>query len=227
MANAESKLWHLQHINIFRDLTEEEILEIDERSKMKSFDKKVHIYFPNDPASVIYLLKSGRVKIVSFGTDDKEIIKTIVYPGEIFGELAITNEGQKRQDYAIAMDKEVKLCTMNREEMLEVLEGNARLRGSLTKVIGDRMMQLERRFESMIFFSAEERITLFLKNLAKKIGTPIGDEILLKHGLTHEEIGQLTGTSRQFVTTILNKMKSEDKIYMERNKILIRDIDGL
>lgn len=227
MAISESKLWYLENINIFKDLSDDEIKEIDERSKMRSFEKKVNIYFPEDPAKVVYLLKAGRVKIVSYGAGNKEMIKIIIYPGEIFGELAITDAQETRRDYAVALDKEVKLCTISKEEMLSILEKNPRLRGKVTKMMGDRITQLERRFESMIFHSAEERIALLLKDLAKKIGKPVGTEVMIKHGLTHEEIGQLTGTSRQLVTTILNDLKKQDKIYMERNKILIRNIDRL
>ena len=164
MAQAESKLWYLENINIFKDLSPEEIEEIDKKSSMKSYSKKVHIYFPEDPAKVVYLLKKGRVKIVSFGEGEQEMINRIIYPGEIFGELAITNENETRKDYAVALDKDVKLCTIAREEMIETLERNPRLRGTVTQLLGDRMMEMQRRFERMVFFSAEERLKLFLKD---------------------------------------------------------------
>ncbi len=227
MAQTESKLWYLENINIFRDLTQDEIEDIDRKSTMKSFSRKVHIYFPDDPAQVVYLLKKGRVKIVSYGQNEQEMINRIIYPGEIFGELAITSPQDTRKDYAIALDKDVKLCTISRDEMIETLEKNPRLRGTVTQLLGNRMQEMQRRFERMVFYSAEERLVLFLKDLAAKVGQPVGDEILIKHGLTHEEIGQLTGISRQLVTTMLNDLKREDKIYMERNKILIRDINSL
>lgn len=227
MALAESKLWYLENINIFKDLSAEEIEEIDRKSIMKSYAKRVHIYFPEDPAKVVYLLKRGRVKIVSFGQNEQEMINRIIYPGEIFGELAITNDNETRKDYAVALDKDVKLCTISREEMIETLEKNPRLRGTITQMLGDRMMEMQRRFEQMVFYGADERLILFLKDLAQKVGTPVGEEILIKHGLTHEEMGQLTGISRQLVTTILNDLKRDNKIYMERNKILIRNINSL
>jgi len=226
MAAIESKIWHLENINILNDFTSEEIAEIDRRSVMRSFDKKVHIYFPNDPANIVFLLKSGRVKIGSYGANGKELIKTIIYPGEIFGELSITGK-EVRNDFAIAMDKDVKLCTIPKSEMLEILSKIPRLQFRITQTIGNRVKDIERRFESMVFQSSEGRIINFLKEMAEKIGQKIGDEILVKHHLTHEEIGQMTCTSRQSVTTTLNELKNKNLIHLDRNKILIRDINNL
>ena len=226
MAAIESKIWHLESINILHDFTESEIAEIDKHSVMRSFDKKVHIYFPNDPANVVYLLKSGRVKIGSYGENGKELLKTIIYPGEIFGELSITGK-DKRNDFAIAMDKDVKLCTIPKPEMLEILNKIPRLQFRITETIGNRIKEIERRFESLVFESSEGRILNFLNEMASKIGQNIGEEILIKHHLTHEEIGQMTCTSRQSVTTTLNELKNKNLIHLERNKILIRDIKKL
>ena len=63
--------------------------------------------------------------------------------------------------------------------------------------------------------------------MAEKYGTNIGDEILLKHDLTHQDFANLTATSRQTVTVTLNELRDKNLIYMERRKILIRDIEKL
>ena len=62
---------------------------------------------------------------------------------------------------------------------------------------------------------------------AEEEGVKVGDEILLKHDLTHQDFANLTATSRQTVTVTLNELRDKDLIYMERKKILIRDIDKL
>ena len=53
------------------------------------------------------------------------------------------------------------------------------------------------------------------------------DVILVKHNLTHLDMANLTATSRQTVTTVLNELKEQNLIHLERNKFLIRDIDNL
>ncbi|MBL4652062.1 MAG: Crp/Fnr family transcriptional regulator [Flavobacteriales bacterium] len=226
MANTESKLWCLEQINILNNFTTAELAEVEKKSVLRAFDKKVNIYFPGDPANVVYLLKSGRVKIVTMGGNGKEIIKNILYPGEIFRELSIATGGE-REDYAIALDKDVKLCTISYKEILEIMDKIPRLQYRITKTIGEKVVNMERKFNSLLFQSSEQRVVLFLIEMAAKIGTPVGTEISIKHNLSHEEIGNLTCTSRQTVTTVLNELKRKDEIYMERKKILIRNIQNL
>lgn len=226
MSEAGTKLWHLENINILHDFSAKELEEIDNKSRLKAFKKKVNIYFPDDPANVVYLLKSGRVKIGTYGDNGKEIIKNIIYPGEIFGELSIVGK-KNRTDFAIALDKDVKLCTIPRDEMIDILEKIPRLQLRITKVIGDRVIEMDRKFNSLIFSSSEDRVIDFLKDMAAKIGTKVGDETLVKHNLSHEEIGKLSCTSRQTVTTILNELKKKDLIHLERKKVLIRNVEKL
>lgn len=51
--------------------------------------------------------------------------------------------------------------------------------------------------------------------------------MLIKHGLTQQDIANFTGTSRQTVTTVLNDLKSKNKIHLRRKSILIRDLTAL
>ena len=88
-------------------------------------------------------------------------------------------------------------------------------------------MNVERKMEALIFKDARTRIIDLLKQMAEKYGKEVGDEILLKHDLTHQDLANLTATSRQTVTVTLNELKEKDLIYMERKKILIRDIKNL
>jgi CRP-like cAMP-binding protein len=209
-----------------------ESLSSDEKMKMaemirdKSIKKGEYIYFPEEASKNIYFLKEGRVKIGSYSDDGKEIIKAILQPGEIFGELSLVGE-EKRIDFAQAMDNKVVICSMQMQDMEMMMQKNASLNFKVTKLIGFRLRKVERRLESLIFKDARTRIIEFIKDMAQEQGKKIGSEILVKHFLTHQDIANLTATSRQTVTTVLNDLKEKDLIYMERNKFLIRDIDKL
>ncbi|MFT5763438.1 MAG: CRP/FNR family cyclic AMP-dependent transcriptional regulator, partial [Saprospiraceae bacterium] len=83
------------------------------------------------------------------------------------------------------------------------------------------------RLESLIFKDARTRIIEFLKDSAEKRGRRVGYEMLLKHSLTQQDIANLTGTSRQTVTSVLNELRKSDLIYFNRRSILIRDMAKL
>ena len=224
--SVETKLWHLENFNLLRALSIPEKLKMAKKIKDSKIKKNEYIYFPEDPSSTIFFLKKGRVKIGTYSEEGKEIIKAILGPGEIFGELSLVGEG-KRNDFAIALDNNVTLCAMSMTDMEDMMASNSKLGLKVTKMIGFRLKKVERRLESLIFKDARSRIIEFLKDMGEELGTPVGDEIMVKHFLTHQDMANLTATSRQTVTTVLNELKEKDLIYLERNKFLIRDIHRL
>ena len=153
-----------EKIHLFEGLSEEEMEKINDRSTMKTKDKGTHIYFPNEPSKVIFFLKCGRVKIGSYSNDGKEVIKAIMHPGDMFGEMGLVGQ-DKRKDFAIAMDNDVRVCTMNVEEILDMMRSNAELSLKITATIGNRLSKVERKFESLIFKDARTRIVDLIREM--------------------------------------------------------------
>lgn len=222
----QSKLWYLENIRLFKGLPNREMMFIMKKTIMRKSVKNQYIYFPEDPSSTIYFLKKGRVKIGTYSPDGKEIIKAILQPGEIFGELGIMGE-ERRTDFAQAMDKDVILCAMSLNDMEEMMQLSPNLSLKVIKLIGLRFKRIERKFESLVFKDTRARMIEFIKDLAEEIGKKIGDEIFIKHDLTHQEIGNLTAIARQTVTSILNELEQKNIISMDRNTMIIRDINKL
>ena len=98
-----------------------------------------------------------KVKIGSYSNDGKEIIKAILKPGEIFGEMAIVGQ-EKRRDFAQALTNDVRFCAIGVDEMKEILMSNPQLNFEVTKTIGERIQKVERRLESLVFKDARQRI---------------------------------------------------------------------
>lgn len=226
MAAAESKLWYLEQINIFRDLGPEDLERVDKISSMKTLDKGKFIYFPEEPSKVVFLLKRGRVKIGTYSEEGKEITKAILEPGEIFGELAIAGQ-ENRQDFAQVLDNNVKICAIHKEEMLKILESMPRLSLKMTHLIGLRLQKMERRFESLIFKDARDRIIDFIRDLVLSKGKKVGFEYAVKHKLTHQDMANLTATSRQTVTIVLNELRENGVLDFDRRSIIIHELDDL
>ena len=157
----ESKLWHLENFNLLKALSIMEKMKMAKKIRDSKIKKNDYIYFPEDPSSSIFFLKKGRVKIGSYSDDGKEIIKAILGPGEIFGEMSLIGE-DKRKDFAMALDNDVTLCAMGMTDMEEMMEGNSGLSLKVTKLIGFRLQKTERRLESLIFKDARTRIIDFI-----------------------------------------------------------------
>ena len=93
--------------------------------------------------------------------------------------------------------------------------------------IGDRLRKAESRLEGLIFKDARQRIIDFLKDTALQQGRKVGFEMTFKHCLTQQDIANITGTSRQTVTSVLNELRKENLIYFNRRNFLIRNFEAL
>ena len=222
----ETKLWHLENFNLFHGMSMKDMKEVAKKTTMRTAKKDQYIFFPEEPSTAVYFLKEGKVKLGSYSEDGKELIKAILSPGEVFGELSVTGEDTRR-DFAQAMDDGVLICTMGRDEMVRMMTVNPIMGMKITKLIGVRLRKTERRLSDLLFKDARTRVIDLIREMAQESGKMIGHEVLVRHNFTHKDMANLTATSRQTVTTILNELKEKDLIYTERKKILIRDLEKL
>ena len=86
---------------------------------------------------------------------------------------------------------------------------------------------MENRLESLVFKDSRSRIVEFLIELVEKRGDRVGYEYVVRKFITHQEIANLTATSRQTVTTVLNDLRTSNIITFDRRRLLVRDLDKL
>jgi len=86
---------------------------------------------------------------------------------------------------------------------------------------------MENRLESLVFKDSRSRILEFIVDEVNSHGSRVGYEWVVRNGLTHQEIANLTATSRQTVTTIMNELRNENVMTFNRKRWLIRDLDVL
>ena len=209
-----------------KEFTPQEIEMLENMASIRKFEKKQYIYYPQEPSKTIFYLKEGRVKIGTYSSDGKEVIKSIVYPGQLFGELGLIGE-ERRSDFAKSLNESVKVAIINLEDMRALMNDNTLLNLKVVTQIGNRLRKVERRLESLIFKSARARIVDLLKDMADERGLKVGYEVLLRHFFSHREIAAMTGTSRQTVTKVLSDLKRSNLIHTDRKNILIRDMANL
>lgn len=218
-------LWYFESVNLYRILCPHKVKAMGEKHEFITYKRDQFIYMPEDSATHIYMVVNGRVKIGHYLESGVEVLSAILTKGEIFGELAMAGE-EKRKDFAQAME-EATICPLTTEELKDLMYENKDLSFKILKLIGLRIMKLERKLELLVFKDARTRIIEFLKDAAAWKGVKVGFETMIQTKLTHKDIAALTGTSRQTVTTILNDLKEKNLINFNRKQILIRDLEKL
>lgn len=222
----EAALWYFESVNLYNILCPHKVKAMNEKHTFNAYTKNQFIYFQQESANHIYMVAKGRVKIGHYLSDGKEVVKSILTTGELFGELALAGE-EKRKDFAQSMDNDTTICPLSIEELKNLMFQDKELSFKILKLVGLRLMKLERKLELLVFKDARTRVIEFLKDMAAWKGKKVGFETLVPTTLTHKDIASLTGTSRQTVTTILNELKEKNLINFDRKKILIRDLEKL
>jgi len=221
---SQSGLWYLQNIDATSIFCPQKMSDPDSH-QASVFKKGETIYMPEEAADKIYFIRQGRVKIYAQGEGEKEVIKAVLGVGEIFGELALVND-QKRRDQAEAME-ETHLCIVEKEAINNLFPQRSGLQNLFLNLFGARILEMENRLESLVFKDSRSRIVDFLLELAEKKGERVGFETVVRKFLTHQEIANLTATSRQTVTTVLNDLRTKEIIKFDRRRLLIRDKEKL
>ncbi|TSA27175.1 MAG: Crp/Fnr family transcriptional regulator [Ignavibacteriales bacterium] len=217
----KSKLWYLENFNLFRGLKNEGMENLNKISSMQTVSKSQPIYFAKEPSRAIFFLKEGRVKLTRLSQDGKELIIAIVNPGEVFGELAMFDEGE-RTDYAYTIEESI-LCAISKNDFQKFIEKIPELNLRITKLVGLKLKKFSERIEDLVFKDAEHRVLSFVYSLAQEHGKRIGGELIIKPFLTHQDIAKLTACSRQTVNTVLTDAREKGLLYFDRKKAILKD----
>lgn len=214
-----SKIGYLQMMDIFQDLTEEEIEEIDRATTMSTCRRGRIFYMPEDTSEVLFLLKEGRVQLYRISPDGKKLVIDTISPGAIFGEMALIGQGM-HNTFAEATEECV-LCIMSREDVERLLVTKPKVALRIFEELGNRLKETEARLEEIAFKGIPARLASFLLQLADEHD---GDTIV---GMTHQDLGEQIGTYRETTTQTLNIFKADGLIDIGRKRIIILDREGL
>lgn len=225
---ARSKLWYLENFNLRKILTMDERRRVAGTAIMQHVSKKEVLYFPTESSESVYILKEGKVKISKVTGDGKEIILSIISPGELFGELAVTGQ-QEREEKAEVLEDAI-VCVISLEDMKCLMQSIPSLNTEVLKRLGIRVKKVQNRLEALICKNAEQRVRALIKEICEEHGRKIAgnpEQVEVKLGLTHADIAKLTATCRQSVSALLRDLEKQGLIKYDRRRIFVRDLSLL
>jgi CRP/FNR family transcriptional regulator, cyclic AMP receptor protein len=221
----DNKYWYLRNHKLFDQLNASDIEGLCIVSNMKNAQKNDVIYFSESEVKKIFILKVGTVKICREDKSGKEIITEVLTQGDIFGHL---NNSGNRYEYAKVLSDQVKLCFFELPNFIHVLQNNPNLSLKFADTMNEKLVAFQQKYQDLVFKDVDTRVSDFFKRYAQHHGKSNGSVIEMEMLLTHQDIADYTASSRQSVTTIINRMVEKGKILYEgRKKVIIPDIKVL
>jgi CRP/FNR family cyclic AMP-dependent transcriptional regulator len=218
--------WYLKNCSLFDRLPEAELTALERHSRMRRFPAKSPVYLPVDAASGVFLLVDGQVKICNLTPEGKQSILTFIEPGELFGELALFQEGRREESAQTTMSSTVVL--IDSAALHQTLARIPSLSLGITKLVGMRRLRIERRLKYLLFRSNRERLVHLLLELAEDYGKPLADgTVALGIRLSHQDLASIIGSTRESVTVILGQLQCENLLSLGRRRITIQSLQRL
>jgi CRP-like cAMP-binding protein len=214
-------IWFLKRCPLFEGLTPAQRRRLEGRAVLRTFRRGEIIYFPTEPGRSVLLLARGRVKIRSVTPEGKETILAFIDEGELFGELALLDE-QPRNEYAEAVG-EARVIALLREDLLWLMAQRPDVALSLTRLVGLRRRRIENRLRNLLFRPTRERLLSLLQELLEFHGRPAGSAWEIGLRLSHQELANLIGATRETVTLALGQFQREGLIRVHRRLITVVD----
>lgn len=191
--------------------------QINERLPRRNFKQGDTIYPGNQKGPVLFLVKSGSVRLTRTSAQGQQFDVKTLSSGTIFGEMP--QLGQTMLGAQAIAAEPVKVAVINAAEFERLATSSPTLALNILRQVGTRLVDAERQHEQAAFQPVTSRIASLLTKLANKDNQVVG--------YTHQEMADMLGVYRETVTNAIAELKSDRLIKVGRKRITIQDADAM
>ena len=211
----------LSTVPIFSDLNNEELLRISKLCSERDYPKGSMIILEEEFGDIIFIILTGTVKITRVNDEGKEVILSLLGPGEIFGEMAIL-DGEARSANALAQE-DCDLLAIQKSEFISLLRKNFKISFALMGELAKRLRKSDQQIEALSLSDAEHRIGVSILNLAEDMGVIRKGQVTIEKLPFQQDIANMSGTSRETVSRVLKLFEDRHMITKVGHTVIIPD----
>jgi len=221
----DSRMKILHDLPFFRNLSQEEIHDVNNVFSDTKYDIGDVIYREEEESTRLSVIASGCVKLIKQNSDGKEVLIDILKQGEFFGNLDPIGE-TFYDETAVA---QVSSCIMkiNSEQFRTILEKYPAASLEVLDIMSKRLRDAQEMIKQLSTYSAENRIAHTILKLGEKLGTPNELGLLIRIPLSRYDIAGMTGTTPETTSRIISQFKTEGLIKTGRKWTVIINTNGL
>lgn len=206
-------------------------LSLSTRENLFTFGK-VHIFKKHDlifqagsPGDNVYILVKGRAKIYQLSPSGKEVILWFCFPGELFGMAEVCRQGRRQVHARACSDSEI--IKISQADFITFLSQHTDAAMLTISILSGRMRSLGEMLLNLTSDDVMSRLLKLLTRLSTQYGKHIGNDLLLDFPITHQEIADMIGASRQTVSSAISDLRKRGLIDIENHRIQLLNPTGL
>ncbi|MDA8104276.1 MAG: Crp/Fnr family transcriptional regulator [Nitrospiraceae bacterium] len=208
---------HLRNILLFSSLTNDELRQIGDKIAVKRFRKNDVIMYAEDTNEFMYVILAGKVKVIQTTEDGKEMILAIHREGDFFGEVSLI-DNKTTPAMVLALEDSI-IALVSKLDFSSLLYSQGKVLDVLLKILCSRLRESWSKIQMLTFTNASQKIKMLFLLLSEEHGIKTGEGVILDIKLTHQDIANMIGISRETVTRIIDKWHKDGEIKMVGNKV--------
>ena len=210
----------LRTVPIFSELSDEDIASLAHLALRKRYPKDTVVFFENEEGDFFFTILEGRIKVTILGDDGREVILSVLGPGDFFGEMALL-DNEPRSATAIAVE-ESELLSLHRTDFQSVLNENKSITSALIRVLSARLRRANHQISTLALLDVYGRVARVIVDMAREEGKRLRDGRIAFRRATHQEIANRIGTTRETVTRMLKDLERQGLIHIEGKEIVVQ-----
>jgi len=210
----------LRQVTIFRELPADVLTDLAGRVRPRPADPGTVIVSAEEPGDALFVIATGKVKVVLYGETGREIILSILRAGDFFGEMALLDR-QPRSANVVAVE-DSQLLGLDRDAFQTHLAAHPSTALAILAEMSRRLRHADEVIGNLALLDVYARVARTIRELAQKQGEPVDGGLLVRERPTQQEIAGLIGTSRETVSRALSEFTRRGLLEMQGKQILVR-----
>ena len=207
----------LRNVPLFSMLPEGQLQLLTQVLSRKAYPKNSTIIAAGDPTDAMYIVVSGRLKVVMSDKQGQEVILAILNQGEFFGEMGLI--AQAPRSATVTTIEPCELLTITRADFTKCLQGNFDLTMNVIRGLVKRLREADKKIGSLALMDVYGRVARLLLEMAETVD---GQKVVTKK-LPKQQIAKMIGATREMVTRVMKEMETGGHIEVRAHQILLRD----
>ena len=207
----------LNNVYMFSELAPSDANILTEHSHTRSYPANTILINEGDQTDSLYVILDGEVKVYASDEAGKEVILNILRPGEYFGELALVDDAPRSA--SVMTLSAVKVMMISKADFKTCLARSDEMAFNLIRSLTKQVRALTDSVKILALLDVYGRVAHTLIELA----TEKNGKLVIEQKLTHQEIANMVGASREMVSRILKDLATGGYITVDKKSITINE----
>jgi CRP/FNR family cyclic AMP-dependent transcriptional regulator len=207
----------LRNVPLFAGLDEQQLKVLVGTIVRRSFVRNAEIIGAGDPTDSLYIVINGRLKVLMSDEQGREVILSILGPGEFFGEMGLLDDSP-RSASVITLEA-CELLTISKTDFKRSLAENFELSLMVMRGLVQRLREADRKIGGLALMDVYGRVARLLLEMAEDID---GEKLVVKK-LSKQDIAKMIGASREMVSRVMKDLEQGGYIETRGRSIVLRE----